>query len=638
MNNICTPFHSHVPRKDNPLQNDSTGPTMLDFAAGYARRGLRVLPLHSFYPSGGCTCGQPQCSSPGKHTRTIDGAISASCDLDQVKIWWEKHPQANVGIATGGGLLVVDIDPRHGGSLEVIERLFELPEKTPLVRTGGGGWHLYFLHDRELIVPNSSGRLADGVDIRGHHGYVVAPASLHASGRHYLWRVFGDIPRAPERLLDLALTSRKQSSSHAVILPQQMALPNGAAPAPPAAPTPTVAIVPAPALIIPEGKRNTRLLSVAGEYRRQGASEEGLLIMLRAYNQAFCRPPLLDEEVSKIARSVAKYPCGATVRASGADDALDARQIMARESVAPQWAVAGLLTEGVTLLGGKPKMGKSWLALQLALAVAKGENALGSMPTLQGYVFYLGLEDTERRMRDRMVKLLQGREAPDTLAWTGWWNPLPTGGLDDLADWIASKQQPRLVIIDTLARVRSPGSGNIYADDYALITPLKQLAEQHHISILVIHHLRKGGNGNTDPMDEISGSTGLTGATDCNMVLQRVRNEMTAQLFVTGRDVEEQQLTLSFDEQTAVWSLAKDIKPRLSPERQAILDVLQEAQSPLSPAAITEKLRGNYHSICKTLFLMKEKGQVQTAGRGLYTLPEPTNSLFPEGESLLPSE
>ena len=654
------PFHSHVPRKDMSVQNDSTGPTMLDFAAGYARRGLRVLPLHSFYPSGCCTCGQAQCSSPGKHPRTKDGAISASCDLDQVQLWWDRYPQANVGIATGGGLLVVDIDPRHGGSLEVIERLVELPEKTPLVRTGGGGWHLYFLHDRELIVPNSSGRLAEGIDIRGHHGYVVAPASLHASGRHYLWRVFGDIPRAPERLLDLALTSRKQSSSHAVILPRPGlpsvgAIPRGCpAPTDPTQDAPVGAIprgclpptdptqdasvgaglapaLPPPiVLIIPEGKRNTRLLSVAGDYRRQGASEEGLLLMLRAYNQAFCRPPLPDEEVIKIVRSVAKYPSGATVRRSGAEDALDAQQILARTSVEPQWAIPGLLAEGVTLLGGKPKMGKSWLALHLALAVALGENALSSMPTRQGYVFYLGLEDTERRMKDRLAKLLQGREAPENLLWTGSWHPLMHGGLDDLDAWVASKPNPRLVIIDTLARVRSPGSGNIYADDYALITPLKQLAEQHHISILVIHHLRKGGNGGTDPMDEISGSTGLTGATDCNMVLQRARNEMTAQLFVTGRDVEEQQLTLTFDEQTALWSLEKDAGPNLSSTERTILDLLRERGEAMSPLEIAITLGKERASVRKALFRLKEKGLIIASSRGLYLLSGQSAMLWEE--------
>lgn len=331
-----------------------------------------------------------------------------------------------------------------------------------------------------------------------------------------------------------------------------------------------------------------------------------------------CSPPLPDEEVIKIVQSVAKYPSGAVIRPSGAEVALDARQIMARETAEPLWAIPGLLAEGVTLLGGKPKMGKSFLGLQLSIAVAFGENALGCLPTRQGYVFYLGLEDTERRMKDRLALLLQGREAPENLLWTGSWNPLMHGGLDDLDAWVASKPNPRLVIIDTLARVRSPGSGNIYADDYALITPLKQLAEQHHICVLVIHHLRKGGVGSSDPMDEISGSTGLTGATDCNMVLQRVRGEMSATLFVSGRDVDEQQLTLTFNEETVMWALDKEAGPRLSSTAQAILDLLRKRGEPMSPLTIAQELGLDRVHVRKTLVSLKEKGLVYTTGHGLY--------------------
>ena len=286
----------------------------------------------------------------------------------------------------------------------------------------------------------------------------------------------------------------------------------------------------------------------------------------------------------------------------------------------PQWAVLGFLPEGVTLLAGKPKMGKSWLALDLAIAVASGTPALGRLPTQRGHVLYLGLEDHERRITDRLRKMLQDAPAPFGLTWGGYWSPLSGRGLTDLEAYVQVMPRTRLIIIDTLARVRplSASGGSVYAEDYAIITPLKLFAEAHHLSILLVHHLRK--NGASDPMDEISGSTGLTGATDCNMVLQRERGQREATLVVTGRDVEEQTLHMTFDEETAHWSLLanQSNKPKLSPDRQAIFDLLARTDHPLSPTEIAEMLAMDIAQIRKKLSGMAKAAQISNAGRGLY--------------------
>jgi AAA domain len=147
------------------------------------------------------------------------------------------------------------------------------------------------------------------------------------------------------------------------------------------------------------------------------------------------------------------------------------------------------------------------------------------------------------------------------------------------------------VVIDTLARVRAHNgnsSGSVYADDYAAIVPLKQLAEQYHLSILLIHHLRKSGA--SDPMDEVSGSTGLTGATDCNMVLQRERGQNFASLHITGRDVEDQVLNLAFDPLTGCWSLANAPATDLSTIRESILALLAQQEQSLRTSEIAEAL------------------------------------------------
>lgn len=590
----------------------------IDHALFYIRHNLRVIPLHSIGSDGRCTCDQETCSSAGKHPRTKDGVKSATTEYPQIKEWWSRYPQANIGIATGEGLLVIDIDPRHGGSLEALHARVSLPE-TAMVRTGSGGWHLYYSYKQGLMLPNSGGKLAEGIDTRGHHGYVVAPPSLHASGTRYTWEHKRAIAPAPPALLDLLLTPKgsANSSRSADDRPSALYIP--------ASRVEMVSASPANAgtLIIPEGKRNTRLLSVAGSYRRQGAGEEGMLLVLRAYNQAFCQPPLPDEEVIKIVRSAASWQEGRGEDATGLDDLVALVTIMNREMPEPQWAIPGLLREGVTLLAGKPKKGKSWLGLGLGLAVSAGQPALGTLPTRMGHVLYLGLEDTERRLKDRATILLQGRPIPYEFTWGGWWRPLQHGGLDDLELWLSMTDNARLIIIDTLAKVRSQQSnGSVYAEDYAIITPLKELAERYHVAIVLVHHLRKSSA--SDPMDEISGTTGLTGATDCNMVLQRVRFEPTAILHITGRDVDEQQLTLKFDEKTAAWTIST-VDPRsLSPERQAILDVLLEQGAPMSADAIAAVVKGGIpdkSDIEKTrrlLSRMHKSQQIRLSGRGMY--------------------
>ncbi len=110
----------------------------MDFALYYADEGLRVLPLHSARSPDSCTCGQANCSSVAKHPITRNGVKDATYDQVQIREWWRLYPDANVGIATGEGLLVIDIDPRHGGSLEALQALVELPA-TATVQTGSGG-------------------------------------------------------------------------------------------------------------------------------------------------------------------------------------------------------------------------------------------------------------------------------------------------------------------------------------------------------------------------------------------------------------------------------------------------------------------------------------------------------------------
>ncbi len=181
---------------------------MVTNAVSYIQRNWRVLPVHSIAAKGGCTCGNAQCSSAGKHPRTKNGVKDATKNYGQVLAWWQEDPHANIGIATGNGLLVIDIDPRHGGSWRDLHSRFNIP-LTAQVTSGGGGWHYYFRYDpRIYTLTNTANKLGPGIDSRADNGYVLAPPSLHASGKRYSWLVNGPIADAPVQMIQELLKPR----------------------------------------------------------------------------------------------------------------------------------------------------------------------------------------------------------------------------------------------------------------------------------------------------------------------------------------------------------------------------------------------------------------------------------------------
>ncbi len=178
----------------------------VNVALAYARKGWRVFPLHSISPAGTCTCGQAVCHHPGKHPRSLHTVQDATCDLHTIQHWWYQEPTANIGIATGGGLLVIDIDFRHR-SLEQLMEFYALPE-TAIVRTGSGGWHLYFTYNQAFELYHSVGKLGRGVSSLGEGDYVVAPPGKHVSGNSSAW--FNTLTAAPlpSVLLPILLSRR----------------------------------------------------------------------------------------------------------------------------------------------------------------------------------------------------------------------------------------------------------------------------------------------------------------------------------------------------------------------------------------------------------------------------------------------
>ena len=233
----------------------------------------------------------------------------------------------------------------------------------------------------------------------------------------------------------------------------------------------------------------------------------------------------------------------------------------------PSFVVDGLIPTGLTLFCGSQKIGKSWLMLKLCLCVSQGL-PLWDMPTQEGDVLYLCLEDTFCRIQDRLFHLTD--EASGRLHFAVASDKLSDGLIVQLEDYLKEYPDSRLIVIDTLQKVRTASKDNAYASDYGDISLIKDFADRHSLAVIVVHHIRK--QNDSDVFNKVSGTTGLTGSADATFVLeQESRASNAAKLYVTGRDTPYQEFKLRFHD--CSWELVER-KGQEQIERESIPDIL----------------------------------------------------------------
>ena len=219
--------------------------------------------------------------------------------------------------------------------------------------------------------------------------------------------------------------------------------------------------------------------------------------------------------------------------------------------------IEGILPKGLTVLCGAPKTGKSWLMLWICRRIALGID-VWERKTKQTEVLYLGLEDTHERMQERVGDIVKLHPTP-LLRFKYDWPNLDEGFEQDMEEFLFTYPKTGLVVIDTLQKIRNPVSGsvNLYSQDYRDMGTLKSFAEKHKMGILVVHHTRKQSDSN-DPFNDVSGSTGITGAADTVLILKsEKRFSDRADLYVSGRDIEKQILKLRFKDN--LWELTESV-------------------------------------------------------------------------------
>lgn len=466
-------------------------------AQEYAERGWLVFPLHTITVNGTCSCGL-KCPTPGKHPR-VKWSEEATTDARTISGWWQRWPDANIGIVTGrrSNLYVLDIDvkrsvelgdgtlvPEGQYTLALLEGEHEVLPPTLVANTGSGGEHWYFAYPGSGDHGNRVG-FAAGLDIRADGGYVVAPGSNHESGHDYEWALSLPVASPPDWLVERASRSDPERSP-----------------------------LPAPDASVSEGGRNDYLISWAGRYRSLDPSltEDQLADLLWALNRRQCEPPLAPHEVKKIARSAMNYqrepvpesvlPEGAVEEPpeipAGADLAWQIGEFMKLEITPPPPLVHGLLDAGTgIMIAGPPGVGKSWLVMHLGLAVATGTPFLDHWEVEQGSVLIIDEEGHPFGDQERFRMLLNGYtigslvKVPLYLA-IGKGIKLDSPlGLATLQRMIG-RYEPRLVIFDSLIRVSSGDeqSAREMASFFAIADTIKQ---SHGTAFGFVHHCRKPG-------------------------------------------------------------------------------------------------------------------------------------------------
>jgi len=581
-----------------------------------ADHGLRVLPVYAVSESGACDCGRPECPSAGKHPAIDEWPERATTDPETIRTWFRRR--RNVGIATGRGLLVLDID--LGGEEWLRQQAVPL---TWSARTGSGGLHYYFRLPPGVELRDTAGKLAAGVDTRGDGGMVVAPPSVSGRGLYEWQTAPGEVDLAPipawllTRLLELASGSERSPVRD---LPET----------------------------IPTGQRNEALARVAGALWRPGVlSESALAASLQAVNRERCEPPLPADEVARIAASVSRYqPEPPLVVTTGqpapppaappdppppAEWLHDGADLLAAEIDDPPPLVGGsgtgvLISAGdLAVWHGAPRSYKSFSALLAALCVATGNHFADRWPAVRAPVLYIqeegGLANWQRRLRWSLAAI--DATAEDLRGWF-YTSASARFRLDDEA-WLASlchemeRIQPGLLVIDPLSQV-SGHDENDATETGRLVRTVRTIQTETGASVVLVAHDRKNTQG-ARRSASLRGSSALwaaagtvafdrTEAGDGCLVSPELKDAAPIERFGLTYTIDSEAGTLACTYEGPVGTPAQENA------REEVLEALAEAAPlGLTRSELEAQVSFRRTKLRETLAELERLGRIDSAGR-----------------------
>lgn len=453
----------------------------------------------------------------------------AFSDKKTVQYYWKLNPNYNIGIKTGDGLLVIDVDNKNGkkGSESIKEYIHQFP-KTFLVKTPNG-FHLYYKVKESY--PNKV-NLYEGIDIRCEGGYVVAPPSI-VDGKNY--KVVHDVDIAEANEAVYAFLEGNKKPSVESIKEES----------------------------IPTGSRNDTLFRLACYMHSKGFSDKAIELSIHYENKERCVPPLPKHEIDIIVDSVihrydkGKIETDNEVNIVGESLLVDDFNEVDDHSD----IIEGLLSVGVNIVGGPQKEGKTFLCMQMANAISTGKDFLGRKAQ-QGSVCYFAFEDLKHKINKRIQTMNLDRNDDFDIR-----KIVAYDEKFDMEKLVEKLKQMhpnlKLVVIDTYAKIKKrPASSvkNIYDFEYKEVAEFHDIAVKYDIAILLVTHITKYINRER-PFDCIYGSRGITAAVDGMMVLLKPSIDSDIkELFVTGKDIPEDHLVVKQNENLVYEIVDEDVE------------------------------------------------------------------------------